>query len=76
VSCLANTKLSEYLEFKALEHIFILQKDQEQVVRLQKVPSSREDIFTSSLSLHDKRRLMKFLTYFLSIENEGIFPRE
>jgi RAB protein geranylgeranyltransferase component A len=76
VSCLANTKLSEYLEFKALEHIFILQKDQEQEVTLQKVPSSREDIFTSSLSLHDKRRLMKFLTYLLSIENAGKFSTE
>jgi RAB protein geranylgeranyltransferase component A len=68
--------LSEYLEFKALEHIFILQKDQEQEVTLQKVPSSREDIFTSSLSLHDKRRLMKFLTHLLSIENAGKPPIE
>jgi hypothetical protein len=74
VSCLANTKLSEYLEFKALEHIFILQKDRNDQTTLQKVPSSREDIFTSSLSLHDKRRLMKFLTYLLSIENAGKSP--
>jgi RAB protein geranylgeranyltransferase component A len=74
VSCLSNTKLSQYLEFKALDHIFILQEDLDEQVALQKVPSSREDVFTSSLPRQEKRRLMKFLNYALNVENVGPFP--
>jgi Rab proteins geranylgeranyltransferase component A len=71
VSCLAKTKLSQYLEFKALEHIFIFQRDANDSLTLQKVPSSREDVFTSSLSLQEKRKLMKFLNYTLSLTSTG-----
>ena len=69
VSCLATSRLSEYLEFKALEHIVILNKDTNGEVTLNKVPSSRDDIFTSPLSLQEKRKLMKFLTFASSPQN-------
>jgi RAB protein geranylgeranyltransferase component A len=69
VRCLANSKLSQYLEFKALEHIYIYQRDGDGELNLHKVPSSREHIFTSSLSLQKKRKLMKFLNYALSEES-------
>jgi Rab proteins geranylgeranyltransferase component A len=72
VSCLANTKLSQYLEFKALEHIFIFQEGNQSEITLHKVPSSREDIFTSDLSLPEKRKLMKFLNYVLNTESTGM----
>src|SRR5579862_2859316 len=71
VSCLASTRLSEYLEFKALEHIAILQKDAGGEVALHKVPSSRDDVFTSTLSLQEKRKLMKFLNFANSHESMG-----
>ena len=71
VSCLANTRLSQYLEFKALEHIFVLKKSANEEITLEKVPSSREDVFTSSLSLQEKRKLMKFLNFALSVDNIG-----
>jgi RAB protein geranylgeranyltransferase component A len=54
-----------------LDHIFILQKELDEQVALQKVPSSREDVFTSPLPLQEKRRLMKFLNYALNVENVG-----
>jgi RAB protein geranylgeranyltransferase component A len=38
---------------------------------LEKVPSSREDVFTSSLSLQEKRKLMKFLNFATSTESFG-----
>jgi Rab proteins geranylgeranyltransferase component A len=41
-------------------------------VTLEKVPSSREDVFTSSLTLQEKRKLMKFLNYCLN--TSGIPP--
>ena len=72
VSCLASTRLSQYLEFKALEHISILQRNPNQEVTLEKVPSSREDVFTSTLTLQEKRKLMKFLTNAANPESIGI----
>lgn len=36
--------------------------------RLEKVPSSREDVFTSTLSLQEKRKLMKFLNYAINAD--------
>ena len=72
IKCLANTKISQYLEFKALEHIFILQKDLQPEPTLQRVPSSRDDVFTLSLSLQEKRKLMKFLNFAMSIDSFGL----
>jgi RAB protein geranylgeranyltransferase component A len=72
VSSLASSRLSEYLEFKALEHISILQKDEEGQMSLRKVPSSRDDVFTSTLSLQEKRKLMKFLNFANNTEDIGI----
>ena len=72
VSCLADTRLSQYLEFKALEHIFIFQNGPDIEKDLQKVPSSREDVFTSPLSLQEKRKLMKFLNFALNLESFGL----
>ena len=72
ITCLANTKISQYLEFKALEHIFILQKELQPEPTLQRVPSSRDDVFTSSLSLQEKRKLMKFLNFAMSIDSFGL----
>jgi hypothetical protein len=74
VLCLANTRLSQYLEFKALEHICILQRSHGNggALTLEKVPSSREDVFTSTtLSLQEKRKLMKFLNNSVNLETIG-----
>jgi len=76
VSCLANTRLSTYLEFKALEHICIFQRNHanQREITLEKVPSGREDVFTSTLSLREKRQLMKFLTNAVNAESLGSSP--
>jgi len=65
--------LSTYLEFKALEYIAILHGGENAQNtgtsgRLDKVPSSREDVFTSDLTLQQKRKLMKFLNYALNVD--------
>ena len=76
IACLANTKLSEYLEFKALEHIFIFQSTTGMDPNLQRVPTSREEVFTSSLSLQEKHKLMKFLNFAMSAISFGLSPRQ
>jgi Rab proteins geranylgeranyltransferase component A len=76
IACLANTKLNKYLEFKALEHIFVFQSTSGMDPNLQKVPSSREGVFTSSLSLQEKHKLMKFLNFAMSAESFGLSPKK
>ncbi|KAJ1546785.1 hypothetical protein HK405_006860, partial [Cladochytrium tenue] len=58
VQLLIKSNVAHYLEFKAMETVFILENE-----NLEKVPGSKEDVFKSeSISLIDKRRLMRFLT--------------
>ena len=64
VNLLIKQEIADYLEFKSVDQIdlFINQK-------LEKVPSSKEDIFINkSLTLLQKRSLMKLLKDIYSIE--------
>ncbi|RUS20819.1 GDP dissociation inhibitor-domain-containing protein [Endogone sp. FLAS-F59071] len=67
VETLITSGVSRYLEFKGVEKSFIFDGEEE---TFDKVPISKEDIFTNkSISLVDKRKLMKFLTFALEYEN-------
>ncbi|KAJ3163565.1 hypothetical protein HDU86_000146 [Geranomyces michiganensis] len=64
VELLANSGVGRYLEFRPLDGIHLLWEG-----RAEQVPGSKEDVFgNKSVSLVDKRRLMKFLTFALSFE--------
>ncbi|RIA85677.1 GDP dissociation inhibitor [Glomus cerebriforme] len=62
IELLINSGVGRYLEFKALDRTYIY-SDQD---NFYKVPCSKEDVFTSqTVSLIDKRKLMRFLTFAL-----------
>ncbi|KAG0182109.1 hypothetical protein DFQ28_010238 [Apophysomyces sp. BC1034] len=68
IEALIRSGVGQYLEFKGVDDIFVFDKHDQ---NLQKVPSSKEDVFINkSISLVDKRKLMKFLTYAINFENE------
>ncbi|KAI8967900.1 GDP dissociation inhibitor-domain-containing protein [Mycotypha africana] len=61
VEVLIRSGVGRYLEFKTVDDIYLMDH---QSYGLKKVPSSKEDVFTSkSVSLIEKRKLMKFLTF-------------
>ncbi|KAI8359875.1 GDP dissociation inhibitor [Choanephora cucurbitarum] len=61
VSILVRSGVGRYLEFKNVEDVYMFDRVQQQ---LEKVPSSKEDVFTNkSVTLVEKRKLMKFLTF-------------
>ncbi|KAJ3106838.1 hypothetical protein HDU97_005550 [Phlyctochytrium planicorne] len=74
VKALIRSKVGHYLEFKSIEKVHLLWNKSLEVVRSrlgapyitnhgEQVPGKKEDVFSSqSISLADKRRLMKFLT--------------
>lgn len=63
VDTLVHSGVSKYVSFKLIEATLTLEKGPS----LRKVPGSKEDIFTDqSLSLLEKRKLMKFLQYAAS----------
>ncbi|CEP18908.1 hypothetical protein [Parasitella parasitica] len=68
VETLIRSGVGRYLEFKNVDDIFIF----DQTSRgLEKVPSSKEDVFTNkSVTLIEKRKLMKFLTYAMELNKE------
>lgn len=66
ISSLIASGVSRYGGYRLLERIGIYSTTN----RLQNVPGSKEDVFKSSLSLIEKRRLMRFLV-FASGEFEG-----
>ncbi|KAJ3165126.1 hypothetical protein HDU88_004845 [Geranomyces variabilis] len=64
VDLLANSGVGRYLEFRPLDGIHLFWNG-----AAEQVPGSKEDVFgNSSVSLVDKRRLMKFLTFALAFE--------
>ncbi|CAG8474496.1 7056_t:CDS:10 [Ambispora gerdemannii] len=66
VELLISSGVGKYLDFKAVEQTFIYLGADE----FEKVPCSKEDVFTSqTVSLVDKRKLMKFLTFALDYTN-------
>ncbi|KAI8061549.1 GDP dissociation inhibitor [Gilbertella persicaria] len=61
VEALVRSGVGRYLEFKNVDDIYIFDKAKK---ALEKVPSSKEDVFTNkSVTLVEKRKLMKFLTF-------------
>lgn len=63
---LVSSQIHSQLEFLAVGSWFVLRDGV-----LQKIPSTREDVFNDeSLSVRDKRRLMKFLHFILQVETE------
>ncbi|KAI8890774.1 rab protein geranylgeranyltransferase component A [Backusella circina FSU 941] len=67
VETLIRSGVGRYLEFKNVENIYVFDDDSNM---MEKVPSSKEDIFTNkAVSLIEKRKLMKFLTFSMDYEN-------
>ncbi|KAL7322583.1 hypothetical protein PS15p_211566 [Mucor circinelloides] len=68
VETLIRSGVGRYLEFKNVDDIFIFDKAMR---ALEKVPSSKEDVFTNkSVSLIEKRKLMKFLTFAMELNEQ------
>ena len=59
ISSLIASGVSRYGSYRLLERVGIYSKSS----GLQNVPGSKEDVFKSSLSLIEKRRLMRFLVF-------------
>jgi RAB protein geranylgeranyltransferase component A len=70
IECLINSEVARYLEFKSIDSLYYLGKDNKQ---LWNVPSSKGDIFSSKLlSALEKRSLMKFLQFALDWGKENM----
>lgn len=72
VDLLVNSNICRYLEFKNCTRLLVItpKEDDTGFTSIQ-VPCSRESIFNdSSLSLIQKRKLMKFIDYCMSIKNK------
>ncbi|KAI8082210.1 GDP dissociation inhibitor [Thamnidium elegans] len=66
VETLISSGVGRYLEFKSVDDIYIFDKE---LKSLEKVPSSKEDVFTNkAVSLIEKRKLMKFLTFAMEYD--------
>ena len=62
VNALLTSQVSDYLEFKSLEGLWLYTTTGHDNGRLERVPCSKNDVFTNSrLTPLEKRRLMKFL---------------
>ncbi|KAJ1972205.1 hypothetical protein H4R35_004805 [Dimargaris xerosporica] len=60
VNVLIASGVGKYLEFRGLEHTYLIRPAEQRLIR---APNSKEDIFTSrDLSLVDKRLLMRCIT--------------
>ena len=67
---LVSSQIHTQLEFLAVGSWWVLRHG-----HIQKIPSTREDVFNDeSLSMRDKRGLMKFLRYVLQEEEELVTP--
>ncbi|KAJ3278168.1 hypothetical protein HK104_002591 [Borealophlyctis nickersoniae] len=67
VELLVSSGVGRYLEFKALEQVYLRWEG-----AFEKVPGSKEDVFSSqSVTLLEKRRLMKFLNMALGSEEQS-----
>ncbi|RKP15199.1 GDP dissociation inhibitor-domain-containing protein [Piptocephalis cylindrospora] len=78
VDLLIASDASSHVEFKLLNSAYILLSDPaSSVAEWIPVPSSKEAIFSSTtLSLLEKRKLMRFLTYMASVDEEGVETEE
>ncbi|KAG9289204.1 hypothetical protein G9A89_022513 [Geosiphon pyriformis] len=66
VELLISSGVARYLDFRALGNTFIYLGEEE----FEKVPCSKEDVFTNqTISLVDKRKLMKFLNFAQNYTN-------
>nr|CAG8558798.1 9928_t:CDS:10 [Entrophospora candida] len=67
VELLITSGVGRYIEFKALDKTYIYSEKED---NFDKVPCSKEDVFTSqTIPLIDKRKLMRFLYFALEYEN-------
>ncbi|KAI8981100.1 GDP dissociation inhibitor [Pilobolus umbonatus] len=68
VETLIRSGVGRYLEFKNVNNVYVFD---DKALSLDKVPSSKEDVFTNkSVSLIDKRKIMKFLTFAMSYSKD------
>ncbi|KAI9491958.1 hypothetical protein BDB00DRAFT_766146 [Zychaea mexicana] len=66
VEILIQSGVGRYLEFKGVDDIGIFDNEQG---RLDRVPSSKQDVFTNKgIPLIDKRKLMRFLTFAIDFD--------
>ncbi|KAI7859041.1 GDP dissociation inhibitor [Circinella umbellata] len=67
VEILIRSGVGRYLEFKGVDDIGIYDSEEG---RLDRVPSSKQDVFTNkSINLVDKRKLMRFLTFAIDFNS-------
>lgn len=67
INCLTETNIGRYLEFRAIAKLFTRTGD-----KIERVPCSREDVFnTKAISMVEKRKLMKFLTFCAEFEKHS-----
>ncbi|KAJ2055148.1 hypothetical protein GGI17_006732 [Coemansia sp. S146] len=65
IDLVIDAGIGEYVQFKGVEHNYIVRDD-----RVERVPDSKGDIFASdALSLIEKRKLMKLMTAITDDEN-------
>ncbi|KAJ2784445.1 hypothetical protein GGI15_002246 [Coemansia interrupta] len=58
IDLLIDLRIGEYVQFKGVEHSYIVHNG-----KIEKVPESKEDVFASkTLSLIEKRKLMRLMT--------------
>lgn len=68
VEILIKSGVGRYLEFKNVDDIYIYDNASK---FLEKVPSSKEDVFTNkTVTLIEKRKLMKYLTFAMEFNKE------
>lgn len=68
VHLLRDANVGRYIDFKLLEATYVFMPKRQ---RFEKIPATKEDVFQNkSLSLLEKRRLMKCLTFIQTAENE------
>lgn len=72
IRLLRDLNISEYVQFKAMSSFYLLGSS-----GLTRVPSSKEDIFTSTtMALMTKRRLMKFIKFCTEYPSEELYEKK
>uniref|UniRef100_A0A7I4Z8X8 Rab proteins geranylgeranyltransferase component A n=1 Tax=Haemonchus contortus TaxID=6289 RepID=A0A7I4Z8X8_HAECO len=66
VQTLCDSEVAKYAEFKCVDRFLCLRDESEEKLTYSRVPCSKGDIFQDeTLSMVDKRKLMKFMTFCL-----------
>ncbi|KAI8385015.1 GDP dissociation inhibitor [Radiomyces spectabilis] len=74
VEVLMRSGVGRYLEFQGVNDIFLYDAADD---HFEKVPSSKEDVFTNkSIALVEKRKLMKFLTFAMNYDEQDVASLE